>query len=154
MQQPDHANPMPEKRRDTEIVLRVMHRHGVTPGELADATGLSESYISRMLSGQYPIHLHAAVWLHAQTQDHELRRYLLGGADHVIVPMPAAESVDVATLTVPLARDLGEMNTAAAIAVHDRSASHARRISEAAHRVAASALRFERATTRRLEVTG
>lgn len=148
-------NPMPEARRDLEIVLRLMREHGLGNRDLADATGLSDSYISRMLSGQYPVHLAVVRWLHALTRDAELRRFLLGDGEHLTVTLPSADKdrADVPTLMVPLARDWGELNSAAAAAIHDRSTSQAQRVDAAAHRAIATALRFTRAAKQRLETT-
>lgn len=69
---------MPRHDRDNEVLARVIADYGVSQQQLADATGISHSFISRVFAGQYaaPPALLRAIW--NRTRDQRVARVALG----------------------------------------------------------------------------
>lgn len=74
-----HPTPtMPRHDHDNSILTQVASSYGVTGEKLAQATGISATYISRIFSGQYaaPPPVLRALW--DITRDHRVARVALG----------------------------------------------------------------------------
>lgn len=84
---PDAAQLTMEERRETPVLLRITERHGVSVQRLALAAKRDASYVSRILSGQYPATADLLTALFELTADPEIIELVVGGAETVtIVP--------------------------------------------------------------------
>lgn len=69
------------------VIVRVLHRNNLRNLDLADATGLSESTISRMVNGHATVSLEVVRALWQLTNDNELVSIALGDPHAVVVSM-------------------------------------------------------------------
>lgn len=136
-------------RRDTDVVLRVMHRHGIGVAEAAALADLSHPYVSRVVSGQYPPPVALVRALFQRTHDPDLRGILFGESDALVIAVrpvrDAAQATQHFGAIMQGIADLGLAAHAVATAPEDDEArGRLQRVGEATAALAAGLARRPR----------
>lgn len=91
----DPVSPMPTPNAHSETVSLVMDDHDISQRELAQKLGYSESYVSRVCSGQYSVPTVITQTLWRMTRDHRIADIALGYGEFEIIPAESATAIDV-----------------------------------------------------------